>query len=139
MMNFEVDFHAWLVDQAAVLRARDYEAVDCEALAEEIEAMARAERREVMSRLVTLLMHLLKLKFEPQEIRRHHGWRSTVIEARRQIRLILNDSPSILQGRREQVMAEAYQAAREDAASESGLPLGIFPEHCPWTYEQIMD
>jgi hypothetical protein len=139
MFTIEEDFHGWLLDQAAALRARNYEALDWEHLAEELEGMAVGERREVRNRLTTLLMHLLKLKFEPEEVWRHNSWRSSIIEARRQILNILEDSPGVFQGRREEVLAKTYKDARKDAAHDSRLPLNTFPEECPWTYEQIMD
>jgi uncharacterized protein DUF29 len=93
MLKIQHDFHAWLLDQAAALRARDYEALDWDHLADELESMAVGERREMKNRLITLLMHLLKLKFQPEEVWRHNSWRSSIIEARRQIRNILEDSP----------------------------------------------
>jgi hypothetical protein len=145
--SYDADFHAWAIQQAAALRARDYEALDWKHLAEELEGMAAGERREIKARLIALLMHLLKLAFQPGEVWRHpygpqgllHGWRSIVIEARRQILLILDDSPGVFQGKRDEVLARTYQAARKDATRQSRLPLSTFPEVCPWTYEQIMD
>jgi hypothetical protein len=48
--SIEEDFHGWLTHQAALLRSRDADALDWEHLAEEIEAMASAERRELLGR-----------------------------------------------------------------------------------------
>jgi hypothetical protein len=139
MFTIEQDFHGWLLDQAAALRQRDYESVDWENLAEEIEGMAAQQRRELKSRLVTLLVHLLKLQFEPGEIWRHNGWRNSVVEARRQILFILEDSPGVFQGKRDEMVAGCYRLARKDAARVAALSLSIFPEVCPWNYEQMMD
>jgi hypothetical protein len=139
MFRIEQDFHGWLLYQAAALRARDYEALDWDHLAEEIESMAVGERREMRNRLTTLLMHLLKLKFEPEQVWRHNSWRSSIIEARRQISNLLKDSPGVFQGRREEVLADIYKDARKDAKLDSQLALSTFPEECPWTFEQIMD
>src|SRR5690348_8207655 len=50
--RIEEDFHGWLLDQVAALRARDYGALDWEHLAEEIESMAVRERREMKDRLI---------------------------------------------------------------------------------------
>jgi hypothetical protein len=74
------DFHGWLLDQAAVLRTRDFEALDCEHLAEELELMAARERREMQSELKNLLLHLLKLKFEPGEVHRYNSWCNSIEE-----------------------------------------------------------
>jgi hypothetical protein len=48
------DFHGWLLDQAKRLRLGDM-SVDRESLAEELEAIATRERRELASYLEVLL------------------------------------------------------------------------------------
>ena len=68
MLDIETDFHGWLLDQAAALRARDYESLDWDNLAEELELMGARERRELRSELKILLLHLLKLKFQPSQL-----------------------------------------------------------------------
>jgi Domain of unknown function DUF29 len=138
-MTIEQDFHGWLLDQAAALRARDYESLDWDHLAEEIEGMAVGERREMRNRLTTVFTHFLKLHYQPEEVRRHNSWRSSIIEGRRQMLNILDDSPGVFQGKREEVLTKTYNDARKDAALESGLSLSTFPEVCPWTYEQVVD
>jgi hypothetical protein len=64
MFTIEDDFHGWLLDQAAALRARDYESLDWDHLAEELETMGARERRELNERLKNLLLHLLKFKYQ---------------------------------------------------------------------------
>lgn len=60
---YEADFYAWTAQQAAAIRARQWERLDIENLAEEIESLGRAERRELESRLAILVGHLLKWQF----------------------------------------------------------------------------
>jgi Domain of unknown function DUF29 len=139
VFTIEEDFHGWLLDQTAALRARDYESLDWDHLAEELELMGARERRELRSELKILLLHLLKLKFQPGQLHRHHSWRNSIVEAREQIADIVKDSPGIFQGKRDEVLADAYVRARDKAARESRLPRGTFPEACPWTYEQVID
>jgi len=55
---YETDFYGWLQNQADTLRTQNIAALDFENLIEEIEAMGRAERRSLRSRLDVLLMHL---------------------------------------------------------------------------------
>ena len=43
------DFHAWALEQAALLRAGRFAAADIENIAEEIESMGRGEKRDVMA------------------------------------------------------------------------------------------
>ncbi len=49
---------------------------------------------------------------------------------------LLKDSPS-LKTQLSVLAMEEYPAARKQAANETGLPLTTFPEHCPFTVEQI--
>jgi Domain of unknown function DUF29 len=84
------------------------------------------------------LLHLLKFKFQPKEKYRFNSWRSSIRGAREQIADILDDSPGIFQGNRDDVIAIAYARACDKMAHESGLPLNTFPPDCPWSFEQIM-
>jgi len=138
MVKIDDDFHGWLLAQAAALRQQHHFLLDWQHLAEELEAMAARDRRELKERLKNLLLHLLKLKFQPGELHRHHSWRSSVREAREQISDILEDSPGIFQGKRDAVLASAYSRARDKAADDSGLAIDLFPVECPWSFDQIM-
>jgi len=59
---YEDDFVAWLEDQAQHARRQEIESLDLENIAEELEGMARSDRREIRNRLIVLLVHLLKHK-----------------------------------------------------------------------------
>jgi Domain of unknown function DUF29 len=61
---YEVDFHAWTREQAQLLRARQWERLDLENLAEEIESLGRQQRQELRNRLSVLLAHLLKWHYQ---------------------------------------------------------------------------
>ena len=60
---YETDFYAWTQRQADLLRAETFEEVDWRNLIEEIETLGRSEKNEVQSRLIVLIMHLLKLQY----------------------------------------------------------------------------
>lgn len=131
----EQDYHAWLLDQAAALRAHDYELLDSEHVAEELEAMAARERRELKARLTTLLEHLLKLRFQSGSIA-SRGWRVTVTRSRIAISGLLADNPS-LQTALADLVAEAYQDARRLVSVRLGKD--ALPLTCPWQLQQITD
>lgn len=137
-VQIESDFHGWLLDQASKLRSQRYRSLDWSNLAEELEAMAAQQRREIKKHLKKLLAHLLKFKLQPDELSHHHSWRSSIREAREDINDILEDSPGIFQGKRDEVLATCYKRARTLASDETDLPLGSFPETCPWSFDQIM-
>ena len=65
---YEDDFVAWLEDQAGRARRGETEDLDLENIAEELEGMARSDRREIRSRLALLLTHLLKWVTHPKKV-----------------------------------------------------------------------
>jgi hypothetical protein len=81
---YESDFLLWTQDTIAKLKARDFDHVDFENLIEEVEALGRSEKKELASRLETLLAHLLKRIYidMPQEF---NGWERTIREQRRRL------------------------------------------------------
>jgi Domain of unknown function DUF29 len=89
-VDYEEDFYAWTVEQARLLRASELCDIDNANIAEELESMGRSDRREIRSRLIVLLTHLLKWCFQPEA--RSTGWPVTIREQRQQIELILEDS-----------------------------------------------
>jgi hypothetical protein len=104
---YEQDFDAWAMAQAAALRTiRDailngdqqpaelLRAIDWDNLAEEIEGLARRDRRELASRLALIIEHLAKLEFSSATEPRA-GWISTVRRERDELEAILQDSPSL--------------------------------------------
>ena len=63
--DYEKDFHAWTLENAALLRQRRFAEIDVDNIAEELENMGRSERHELVNRLAVLLAHLLKWRFQP--------------------------------------------------------------------------
>jgi hypothetical protein len=97
--------------------------MDYQNLSEYLADMAKRDRREVFSRLVVLLTHLLKWEHQPE--RRSGSWRGTILEQRRELRQLLESGT--LRNHAAEVLADAYAAARQQAAAETELPLNIFP------------
>ena len=133
---YEEDFVAWLDDQARRARRREFDGLDLENIAEELEGMARRDRREIRNRLVILLLHLLKYQFQPR--RRSRGWLATMAEPRQRIAGVTEDSPS-LASFPVSVLDRCYTDARSRAALETGLPDSVFPQRCPFSPEQVLD
>ena len=92
------DFYAWSLEQAALLRAGRAAEADLGAIAEEIESMGKTEKRELVSRLTVLLLHLLK--WERQPAGRGNSWRLSIANARDEIADLLGDNPSLKTGHR---------------------------------------
>ncbi len=134
--TYEEDFVAWLEDQAQHARRGEIDALDLENIAEELEGMARSDRREIRNRLTVLLTHLLRYMAQPR--RRSSGWLGTIGEQRIRIKSVVEDSPS-LRLYPTTVLAECYAAARAQGARETGLPADAFPESCPFGIDEILD
>jgi hypothetical protein len=135
---YDQDFYAWTQEQAALLREGALDDLDVTHLAEEIESLGKSDRRALGSHLRNLVLHLLQWHWQPTGRDPGHSWRSSIRNARAEIAVLLEDSPSL---RREVagLLGRWYPLAREDASDETGLPLTTFPEACPWTSEQVLD
>jgi hypothetical protein len=118
------DFARWAQEQADAVREGRFAELDLVHLGEEIEGLSKSDRNAMRSRLIILLAHLLKLKYQPENATR--SWRNTVKEQARQIELLTEDSPSL---RSEAItyFARAYDKAREKASDETGLAPAAFP------------
>ena len=98
--------------------------------------MSRRQRRACLSRLIVLLLHLLKWHYQPE--RRTPSWRYTIEEQRRQLTRLMRTTPS-LGPPMFTLLTASYPEARTKVSDETRLPVTTFPEACPWTIEQILD
>jgi hypothetical protein len=134
-VDYEEDFYAWTVEQSRLLRSGKFSHIDAANIAEEIESMGRSDRRELKSRLVVLVMHLLKWRHQPSA--RSRSWSATIDEQRIQIESGLAESPS-LRAMTTAMLSEAYEIARVRAIAETGLSDDLFPNTCPFTADEVM-
>jgi hypothetical protein len=133
---YDHDFFAWANEQAALLRAGKLAQADIEHIAEEIESMGKTEKRELISRLTVLLLHLLKWRFQPTL--RGKIWRLSIEGQRLDIDAHLKDNPSLKVGLSAAIVF-SYRRALIEAERETGLDAATFPAECPWSFEQMMD
>lgn len=135
-VTYDQDLVRWARETAELIREGSWQAVDVEHLAEELEDLSKSERRAIASQLVRLLLHLLKWQYQPE--RCSDSWIDSITDARLQIELAIQDSPS-LRSYPTLVLAQSYQRARRSAAMQTGRPLETFPETCPYRLEEILD
>ena len=133
---YERDYYLWLNKMVQLLRDDQLSELDKLNLIEELKDMGRSEKRAIKSNLTVLLMHLLKTKYQPEK--RSKSWSRTIVEHRRRLLILLEDSPS-LKNYLQEVFSNSYQAARQDAATETQLPLTTFPVDCPFSSENILN
>jgi hypothetical protein len=84
---YEQDETAWLEQTASLVAQRRFDEIDREHLCEYLSDMARRDKREVFSRMVVLLVHLLKWDHHPDH--RSNSWRGTIVTQRSELRQLL--------------------------------------------------
>jgi hypothetical protein len=135
---YEQDFYAWTQQQAVLLRAQKWHDLDYDNLAEEVESLGKSQRHALESRLEKLVLHLLKWQYQPDKRLREHSWQRTILEQRRRLSRLLQQSPS-LRPTLPAVLHESYAYIRKRTSLETRLPEHVFPATCPWTPEQVLD
>lgn len=133
--DYETDYFGWLNEQARAVREGRWSGVDREMLAEEIEDLGKSERRSIVSAFEVLLLHMLKLRYQPE--RRSASWEATVKVQRMHLDKLLAENHT-LRARLPELLADAYAAARIQASGETGLDLSVFPEQCEWPLGQVL-
>jgi hypothetical protein len=89
------DFYAWTQEQAARLEARQFDALDIINLVDEVLSLGASERRALGSHLIILVLHLLKWRYQPDGRLTSHSWSDSIRNARIQIDLLVETSPSL--------------------------------------------
>jgi hypothetical protein len=133
---YETDYYQWLIETAEQLRSHQFKELDWENLLAEIEDMGKSEKRALRSNLRILLMHLLKLTYQPEKATR--SWNLTIVEHRKRIQDTLQESPS-LKPYFDEIFETCYQDAIELAVAETGLSPTTFPENCPFPMETVLN
>lgn len=131
---YERDETAWLEIMSNLAAEGRYAEMDHPNLSEYLADMAKRDRREVSSRLIILLTHLLKWEHQPDH--RSGSWQGTILEQRRELRQLL--SSGTLYNHATSVFADAYADARKQVAAETTLPRGTFPAECGWDLESLL-
>jgi len=131
---YETDETAWLEAMAELIELERLGDLDYAHLAEYLADMARRDRREVESRLKTLMAHLLKWTYQSEQ--RSNSWRATIILQRQELAGAVGRG--VLRNQAQTVLADVYTDAVELAAAETGLALKTFPNQCPFSLEQLL-
>jgi hypothetical protein len=132
---YEREEHEWIAAQISALADGELNRLDRANLVEYLTEMTIRDRRELQSRLVVLLHHLLKVQVQPERLTR--SLVTTILEQQSEIRSIIDGIPSL--GRHAEVLAAAaYPDAVRRAARETGLLTARFPAASPWTVAEAL-
>jgi hypothetical protein len=132
---YDKDFYRWALLQTEHIKNREFDKVDFENVAEEIESLGRSDKRSLKSHLEKLLMHMLKIAFQPDKHTK--SWDKTFFNSRKKIGVIIDESPSL---KREvpNMIDKCFEQAKKDTAFETGLPAKTFPKECPLTLKEVL-
>jgi hypothetical protein len=91
---YERDLDLWLEMVIVQLKAGDFHNLDVENLIEELEGLSGSNKREIESRLIRLIEHILKRCYVNMPDC-YRGWEVTIINQRDKLRRLLRQSPSL--------------------------------------------
>jgi hypothetical protein len=133
--DYDNDFYSWSIEQARLLREGQWAQIDRENVAEEIESLGREQFNKLESALRVLLIHMLKWDYQAD--RRSRSWALSIESQRVEIEHVIADNPG-LKPRITEAVTRAYRRGRIEAANETGLDTTVFPDACPYSFQDIM-
>jgi hypothetical protein len=132
----ETDLYSWALRQAELPRAGRLSEIDPAAIAEEIDDVGEGQYERLESAPRVLMLHLLKWDQHPEM--RSRSWTLSILEHRKRARRQLRKNPG-LKSRLDEALEAAYEDARLEASSETGLPMRAFPPQRPFEFAEIME
>jgi len=124
---YDRDLDLWVLETINQLKARNFELVDLENLIEELAGLSGRDRRELESRIATLLEHLLKRCYVPSPYD-YNGWQETIERTRFEISRILKQSPSLRRyAEQPELFTELYAFALRILRKNSDYKNVLFP------------
>jgi uncharacterized protein DUF29 len=118
MRAYEQDYAGWVEDTVRAIEERRLGEIDLIALADKVKGLEITERDRVESALRVLVVHLLKMKYQPDK--RTRSWEASILVQRKHLAKYLRQSPS-LRPELPELLSDAYDNARIEAANETGL------------------
>ncbi len=98
------------------------------------ESMAKKDKRECRAFLKLLMMHILKWKIQPQK--RSISWIKTIRNARNEIEIIIEDTPTVNKKYIEDIWQKTFESAVKDAKYDMNFskkePQNFNPEILTW-------
>ena len=132
----QTDLYSWALRQAELLRAGRLSEIDPLAIAEEIDDVGEEQFERLESALRVVMVHLLKWDHQPEM--RSRSWALSILEHRKRAQRQLRKNPG-LKSRLDEALEAAYEDARLEASSETGLPMRAFPPQRPFEYAEVME
>ncbi len=120
---------------SGLVAKREFKKLDRDHLIEEIESLGKSQLDILENHLCTLLLHLLKGKYQPSMHTR--SWDLSIRNARYHVEKLLRKNPSF-KTKLSEISTDAYFTGRLKAIDQTGLDESVFPEECPWKIEELL-
>jgi hypothetical protein len=133
--EIDEDFQAWCMRQAALLREGCFDRLDAANVIEELESLAHDEVRRLREELRRAMYPMIMWRTFPGRLA--VGWYVAIQEARGMIDAIQDSSPST-RTRLPELMAQAYERARDQVINDTGLAEALLSKECPFDFEYLM-
>jgi Domain of unknown function DUF29 len=133
-LEYDRDFSKWAGNQAKFLRKGEFSNLDIDNLIEEIQDLGKREKQMLSSYLENLLMHKLKVDFQPKKHTK--SWDNSIELSSHKAQKTLLENPS-LKPKLKDILKDSYFSARLLASSETKLDKETFPNECPWSLKDI--
>ncbi len=135
---YEQDYCLWLDITLKQIHEQDIEHLDWEHLFEEIEALGREQKNKVESYLIQLIKHLLMYQYwESEKFYCAKVWAEEIDNFRLELEILLKSKTLYNYGRT--LIETTYQKAKRSAIKKTGLPADVFPQECPYSFEEILN
>ena len=131
---YEQDILLWVEDTIAKLKSGDFVNLDLVNLIEEVESVGISQKRQLSSRLMVLLEHLLKRMYVNSTYD-NNGWERTIRTQRNHLLLLLKQVPSL-----KTYWSQSFEDAWEIALKtvQEDYPSVDFPDRFPYSTEVEM-
>ncbi|MEM8831225.1 MAG: DUF29 domain-containing protein [Cyanobacteria bacterium P01_G01_bin.19] len=136
--DINTEYDSWLLEQAQLLRDRDFQHLDIDNLIEELEALVRGEKSSVEQFAYLIMLHLLLIEYwhEQSEWNRNH-WEAEITGFRLQLNNKLTTNlRNHLDTRLDFLYSKAYQAAVKK--TKSSIKGDRFPLERKYSLEDIL-
>ena len=138
MVTKDNDRYAWMRETAQHLRHDELAALDPAAMADWFDEVSNSDRREVISRLRSIIEHRLKLDYVtgPELERNRRGWDLTISEQAAQLSIMFDESPSLRGLFSAELLAKTYASVRHNVANAYSFNP---PAECPYGYSDLLE
>lgn len=136
--NIDTEYDSWLLEQAQLLRQRDFDNLDINNLVEELEALVRGEKSSVEQFAYLIMLHLLLVDYwhEAEWTRSH--WEAEIVGFRLQLNNKLTTNlRNHLTKRLDYLYSKAYKAAIKK--TQSSIKEERFPVTRRYSLEDILE